>query len=50
MFDNGIAIVLYLPFSLTKFSAIFTEVKEDFEIINNQLGRLKRGCLSPAPS
>ncbi len=47
MFDNGVAIVLYLPFSLTKYSAIFTEVKGDFKIINNQLGRLKRGCLSP---
>ncbi len=47
LFDNGVAIVLYLPFSLTKYSAIFTEVKGDFKIINNQLGRLKRGCLSP---
>ncbi len=46
LFDNGIAIVLYLPFSLTKYSAIFTEVKGDFKIINNQLGCLKRGCLS----
>jgi hypothetical protein len=35
LFDNVIAIVLYLPFSLTFFSAIFTEVKRDFEIINN---------------
>ncbi len=47
MFDNCIAILLYLPFSLTRYSAIFTEVKGDFKIINNQLGRLKRGCLSP---
>ncbi len=47
LFDNGVVIVLYMPFSLMKYSAIFTEVKEDFEIINNQLGRLKRGCLSP---
>jgi hypothetical protein len=47
LFDNGIAIVLYLPFSLTKYSAIFTEEKGDLEIINNQLGHLKRGCLSP---
>ena len=47
LFDNGIAIVLYLPFSLTKYSTIFTEVKGDFEIINNQFGCLKRGCLSP---
>ncbi len=47
LFDNGIAIVLYLPFSLTKYSAIFTEVKRGFKIINNQLGCLKRGCLSP---
>jgi hypothetical protein len=47
LFDNGVAIFLYLPFSLTKYSAIFTEVKRDFEIINNQLGCLKRGCLSP---
>ncbi len=47
LFDNGVAIVLYLPYSLTKYSAIFTEVKGDFKIINNQLGHLKRGCLSP---
>jgi hypothetical protein len=47
LFDKGIAIVFYLPLSLTKYSAIFTEVKKDFEIINNQLGCLKKGCLSP---
>ncbi len=47
LFDNGVAIVLYLPFSLTKYSAIFTQVKGDFEIFINQLGHLKRGCLSP---
>ncbi len=49
LFENGIAIVLYLPFFLMKYSAIFTEVKGDFKIINNQLGCLKRGCLSPYP-
>jgi hypothetical protein len=27
LFDNGVAIVIYLPFSFTKYSAIFTEVK-----------------------
>jgi hypothetical protein len=32
---NGIAIVLYLVFSLTKYSAIFTEVKGDFAKNNN---------------
>ena len=43
--EAGVSIVLLLllPFSLTKYSAIFTEVKESFEIYNNQLG----GCLSP---
>jgi hypothetical protein len=43
LFDNGVPIVIYLPFSLTKYSAIFADVKEDFKIITNQLGRLKRG-------
>jgi hypothetical protein len=43
LFDNGVAIVLHLPFSLMKYSAIFTEVKGDFETINNQLERLKKG-------
>jgi hypothetical protein len=32
---DGIAIVLYLVFSLTKYSAIFTEVEEDFAKNNN---------------
>jgi len=35
---DGIAIVLYLVFSLTKYSVIFTEVEGDFEKNNNQLG------------
>jgi hypothetical protein len=38
--DNGVAINLYLPFFLTKYSAIFAEVKGYFEItaLDNQLG------------
>jgi hypothetical protein len=32
--DDGIAIILYLPFSFTKYSAIFAEVKGYFERIN----------------
>ncbi len=47
MLVDGKAIVLYLVFSLTKYSATITEVKGDFEKINNQLGHLKRVCLSP---
>jgi hypothetical protein len=38
---DGIAIVLYLVFSLTKYSVIFTEVEGDFEKNNNQLGTVK---------
>jgi hypothetical protein len=37
---------LLLPFSLTKYTAIFVEVKGCFGINYNQLGGLKRGCLS----
>jgi hypothetical protein len=37
--DNGIVIVIYLLFSLTKYSAIFAEVKGYFGIYKNQLGR-----------
>ncbi len=33
----SIEMPLLLPFSLTKYSAIFTEVKESFGINNNQL-------------
>ena len=33
----SIEILLLLPFSLTKYSAIFTEVKGSFGINNNQL-------------
>ncbi len=40
-------LLLLPPFSLTKYSAIFAEVKGSFEIYNNQLGGLKGGCLSP---
>ena len=35
---DDIAIVLYLVFSLTKYSVIFTEVEGDFEKSYNQLG------------
>jgi hypothetical protein len=38
---DGIAIVLYLVFSLTKYSVIFTEVEGDFEKYNNQLGTVE---------
>jgi hypothetical protein len=38
---DGIAIVLYLVFSLTKYSVIFTELEGDFEKNNNQLGTVK---------
>ena len=38
---DGIAIVLYLVFSLTKYSVIFTEVEGDFEKNNNQLGTVE---------
>jgi hypothetical protein len=38
---NGIAIVLYLVFSFTKYSVIFTEVEGDFEKNNNQLGTVE---------
>ena len=37
----SIVLLLLLPFSLTKYSAIFAEVKESFEIYNNQLGAVK---------
>jgi hypothetical protein len=37
---------LLLPFSLTKYTSIFAEVKGCFGINNNQLGHLKRDCLS----
>ena len=40
-------LTLFVPFSLTKHSAIFAEVKGFFGINNNQLGSLKGGCLSP---
>ena len=46
---NGIAIILYLVFSLTKYSVIFTEVEGDFEKItvnlelSRSLGRSKFG-------
>ncbi len=40
-------LTLFVPFSLTKYSAIFAEVKGFFGINNNQLGSLKGGCLSP---
>ena len=43
----SVELPLLLPFSLTKYSAIFAEVKGSFEIYNNQLGGLKGGCLSP---
>ncbi len=38
---DGIAIVLYLVSSLTKYSIIFTEVEGDFEKNNNQLGTVE---------
>ena len=38
---------LLLTFSLTKYPAIFAEVKGSFGVNNNQLGGLKGGCLSP---
>jgi hypothetical protein len=38
---DGIAIVLYLVFSLTKYSVIFTELEGDFEKNNNQLGAVE---------
>jgi hypothetical protein len=31
--DNGVAIVLYFPFFLTRYSAIFAEVKGSFKRI-----------------
>ncbi len=37
------ALTLFLPFSLTKHSAIFAEVKGFFGINNNQLGGLFGG-------
>ena len=37
----SIVLLLLLPFSLTKYSAIFAEVKESFEIYNNQLGAVE---------
>ena len=38
---DGIAIVLYLLLSLTKYCVIFTEVEGDFEKYNNQFGTVK---------
>ncbi len=38
---DGIAIVLYLVFSLTKYSVIFPEVEGDFEKNSNQLGTVE---------
>jgi hypothetical protein len=52
---DGIAIILYLVFSLTKYSVIFTEVEGDFEKItvnlelSRSLGRSKFGA-NRAPS
>ena len=43
----SVELPLLLPFSLTKYCAIFAEVKGSFERYNNQLGGLKEGCLSP---
>jgi hypothetical protein len=43
----SVELPLLLPFSLTKYSAIFAEVKGCFGINNNQLESLKGGCLSP---
>ena len=40
-------LTLFVPFSLTKHSAIFAEVKGFFGINNNQLRSLTGGCLSP---
>jgi hypothetical protein len=37
---------LLLPFSLTKYTAIFAEVTGSFGIHYNEFGGLKRGCLS----
>jgi hypothetical protein len=42
-----VELLLLLPFSLTKYSVIFTEVKGCFGINNNQLGSFNGGCLSP---
>ncbi len=48
MIDKVLGLLtLFLPFSLTKHSKIFAEVKGFFGINNNQLGSLKKGCLSP---
>ncbi len=38
---RSLLIVLYLVFSLTKYSVIFTEVEGDFEKNNNQLGTVE---------
>jgi hypothetical protein len=38
LLDDGVAIISYLVFSLTKYSAIFKEVEGEFETNNNQLG------------
>ncbi len=43
----SVKLPLLFPFSLTKYSAIFAEVKGCFRINNNQLESLKGGCLSP---
>jgi hypothetical protein len=43
----SVELPLLLPFSLTKYSAIFAEVKGYFGINNYQLGSLKGGCLRP---
>jgi hypothetical protein len=42
----SVELPLLFPFSLTKYSAIFMEVKGCFGINHNQLGSLKGGCLS----
>ncbi len=43
----SVELLLFAPFSLTKYTTIFVEVKGYFGIINNQIGGQKRGCLSP---
>jgi hypothetical protein len=45
--DVSVELPLLIPFSLTKYSAIFAEVKGSFEIDNNQLEGFAEGCLSP---
>ncbi len=43
----SVKLPLFFPFSLTKYPAIFAEVKGCFGINNNQLGSLIGGCLIP---